>query len=682
MDSVVSNVSLPRRPSLELRRLLDDPFLAPYRTALERRRQRALDKEAQLTGGGRMSLADFASGHEYFGCHRRGNRWIFREWAPYATGLWWIGERTQWKVSDRYAFAPIGEGCWQLDLPGDALAHGDLYRLQVQWPGGEGARIPAWTRRVVYDPGLKIFNAQVWHPLEPYRWRHPVPPRPSFPMIYEAHIGMAQEREGIGTYDEFMRHVLPRIVGAGYNVLQLMAIMEHPYYGSFGYHVANFFAASSRYGSPEDLKALVDAAHGAGLWVIMDLVHSHAVRNEVEGISRYDGTLYQFFHDGPRGYHAAWDSRCFDYGKPQVLHFLLSNCRFWLDEFRFDGFRFDGVTSMLYLDHGLGRTFDSYEAYFHEWVDEDAVTYLTLANRLIHTVRPDALTIAEDVSGMPGLAAPLEDGGLGFDFRLAMGVPDCWFRLLRTVRDEDWPLGHLWHELTNRRADERTVSYVESHDQAIVGGQTAVFRLMGARMYDHMREDDPDPVVERGMALHKMIRLATVGTAGHGYLNFMGNEFGHPEWIDFPREGNGWSFRYARRQWSLRDASNLKYRFLAEFDRSMIRTLGAGGERFSTPPRLIGIDEERKVLTFERGGYVVVCNFHPTGSWVDYPIEVPKPAYRLILDTDEPRFGGQGRLVPDQVYYARAIGLKGAAHRGITVYAPARTALVLEPLCM
>jgi len=658
-------------------KLADDPYLAPYRDALRARAERAMLMARRLTGG-KMSLADFASGHEYFGLHRRPEGWVFREWAPNAVAITMIGTFTDWRESSEFQLQRINDhGTWELRLPADALHHGDLYKLRIRWPGGEGERIPAWARRVVQDEDTKIFNAQVWAPPEPYIWRHPDPPRPyPVPLIYEAHVGMAQERTGIGTYEEFRRNILPRIVDAGYNTIQMMALSEHPYYGSFGYHVSSFFAASSRFGTPEELKALIDEAHGAGLFFIMDLIHSHAVSNEVEGLSRFDGTPYQFFHDGCRGYHAAWDSRCFDYGKPEVLHFLLSNCRFWLDEYHVDGFRFDGVTSMLYLHHGMGPPFTSYERYFDGSVDEDAVTYLTLANTVIHSVKPTAVTIAEDVSGMPGLAAPLEEGGCGFDYRLAMGVPDCWFKLVKDVRDENWNLGWLWHELTNRRNDEQTISYVECHDQSLVGGKTLIFWLTDAAMYTDMRISDQNIVIDRGMALHKMARLATLASAGHGYLNFIGNEFGHPEWVDFPREGNQWSFHYARRQWHLRDDPDLKYHFLADFDRAMLETVGKSPDMLEQP-YCLKIANDDKILAFARGTFCFLFNFHPFRSFEHYPIEAPAGKYVLVLDTDEPRFGGHGRLVARQEYFTSPVDPAGERHE-FRAYLPSRCALVLK----
>lgn len=654
-----------------------DPLLKPYEDILRRRVNHIDNTERRLTQG-KMSLADFAAGHEYFGMHFRENEWIFREWAPNATAMYLIGTMTDWQQKETFALQRINDaGDWEIRLPDDVLAHGDLYRLKVYWPGGEGDRIPAYARRVVQDPHTLIFNAQVWHPSSAYAWQcRDFKCPPGAPFIYEAHIGMAQEEEKIGSFQEFTERILPRIVKAGYNTLQLMAIQEHPYYGSFGYQVSNFFAAASRFGTPDELKELVDTAHAAGLVVVMDLIQSHAVSNEVEGLSRLDGTLYQYFHDGPRGKHDAWDSRCFDYGKHQVLHFLLSNCRFWLDEYRFDGFRFDGVTSMLYSHHGLGKAFTSYEDYFDDSVDEDALCYLALANKVIHAVRPDAVTIAEDVSGMPGLAAPIAAGGVGFDYRFAMGVPDYWIKLTKDMPDEYWPMGHLWYELTNRRKEEKTISYAESHDQALVGDQTLIFRLIGFHMYDNMTGGNEDLAVERGMALHKLIRLITMATAGSGYLNFMGNEFGHPEWIDFPREGNNWSYRYARRQWHLADDPNLKYHFLARFDRGMIDLAKRFRLLEQANLQLLHEHTEDKVLAFERGGLIFAFNFHPVQSHTNYLFQASPGKYRMILDSDAVEYGGHGRLVPQQAHFTT----ERQQRHLVSLYLPNRTVLVLEPV--
>ena len=657
--------------------LSSDAYLSSYREVIARRIARIARAARQLTPKGK-TLADFASGHEYYGLHFDAQGWVLREWAPNATAIHLIGELSDWGLRADLALTRIdANGTWELRLPADRLRHQDLYRLHVQWPGGGGDRIPAWARRVVQDPRTLIFNAQVWRPPMPYAWRLPRFEAPAgAPLIYEVHVGMATEAESVGTYAEFTAQVLPRVVAAGYNTLQIMAIPEHPYYGSFGYHVSNFFAASSRFGTPDEFKALIDAAHAAGVRVLIDLVHSHAANNEVEGISRFDGSEYQFFHQGDRGRHIAWDSRLFDYGKPQVLHFLLSNCRYWLDEFRVDGFRFDGITSMLYLDHGLEKAFTGYDDYFNANVDEEALCYLALANQVIHQVRPDAVTIAEDVSGMPGLARPWTEGGIDFDYRFAMGVPDYWIKLIKETRDEDWSMGGLWWELNNRRHDERTISYTESHDQALVGDKTLIFRLVDAAMYDHMSVDDDNLSVVRGIALHKLIRLITLATAGHGYLNFMGNEFGHPEWIDFPRQGNNWSHHYARRQWSLVDNPRLRYRQLDRFDKDMIALARAHKVLASPWAHHLWEHNDDKILIFARAGLIWAFNFHPTQSFADYRFPAPPGRYRIVLDSDAPQYGGHGRVDPELPHLTLPPAAADQPHR-LSLYLPSRTALVL-----
>ncbi|MCU0409920.1 MAG: alpha amylase C-terminal domain-containing protein [Bacteroidales bacterium] len=653
-----------------------DPWLDPFRAVIESRLAYCDEREAIITGG--ISLTDFANGHHWYGLHRADGGWVFREHAPNATAVSLIGTFNGWKEDARYRLHHAGEGDWVIRLDEGMISHGDLYKLVVRWKGGGGERMPAYVTRAVQDDETKIFAAQVWQPAQGYVMKHPAPPPPPSLLIYEAHVGMATEEERTGTYREFTENVLPRIKHLGYNTVQLMAVQEHPYYGSFGYHVSNFFAASSRFGTPDELKELVDTAHGMGLRVIMDLIHSHAVSNTLEGPGLQDGNPGLYFHDGPRRKHVAWDSLCFDYGKPKVAHFLLSNCKYWLEEYRFDGFRFDGITSMLYYDHGLGSDFVSYKQYFDGNQDADAIVYLTLANKLIHAFNPGATTVAEEMSGMPGLASPVEMGGIGFDYRLAMGVPDIWIKLVKEVADENWELGYLLHELTQHRPEERVVSYCESHDQALVGDKTLIFRLADAEMYTSMSLSTPSLVIDRAVALHKMIRLFTFIAAGGGYLTFMGNEFGHPEWIDFPREGNGWSYKYARRQWSLAENSLLRYRHLNEFDRAMIMT----GKEYDLPglqfTETITVNNADKIIAFKRGNLITVMNFNPSVSFTGYGIPV-KGKFRIILNTDDPLFGGQGRIDTGPTYFS----VPDHGHYGVTaphhlkLYLPARTATVL-----
>ncbi len=675
-NKAVKRVSRPR----QLKIVRDDEWLQPFEAAIQGRHEHVNNKIADLTGG-KGSLSDFADGHLYFGLHRTPRQWVLREWAPNATAIYLTGTFNQWQELPNYALKRIDEnGTWELKLPAKALHHLDLYKLSIHWDGGQGERVPAWATRVVQDEKTKIFSAQVWHPEHAYEWKKQTfRPKRGPLFIYECHIGMSQDAEKVGTYNEFRLNVLPRIIADGYNCIQIMAIAEHPYYGSFGYHVSSFFAPSSRFGTPDELKQLIDEAHAAGIMVIMDLVHSHAVKNEVEGLGNYAGDPNQFFYPGSRHEHSAWDSLCFDYGKNEVVHFLLSNCKYWLTEFHFDGFRFDGVTSMLYYSHGLGEAFCGYPDYFNGHQDDNAICYLTLANLLIHEVNPSAITIAEEVSGMPGLAAPFKDGGYGFDYRMAMNIPDYWIKTIKERRDEDWhPSSILW-ELTNRRADEKTISYCESHDQALVGDKTLIFRLIDADMYWHFKKGDENDTVHRGIALHKMIRLVTASTINGGYLNFMGNEFGHPEWIDFPREGNGWSYKYARRQWNLVDNHELCYHYLGDFDNKMIHLLrNAESDIRKFPVQEVWHDDGDQVLAYMRGSLVFVFNFSPNRSYDGYGFRVPEGAYEVVLNTDATEFGGNG-LADDTVCHLTNFDpLLAREHKGwLKLYLPARSAVVL-----
>ena len=661
--------------------LRNDPWLEPYADAIEGRHEDVKKKLRQLQKAAGGKLTDFANAYKYFGLHRgKDGEWYLRELAPNATAIYLIGTFNDWKKEESYRFTRLDNGDWEIKLPADALHNGDLYKLLVEWPGGSGERIPAYARRVVQDDTTKIFSAEVYCPEHPYKFEvEDFKPDVRPLLIYECHIGMAQSEEKVGTYDEFRRLILPRIAADGYNAIQIMAIQEHPYYGSFGYHVSSFYAASSRFGTPDDLKHLIDDAHKLGIAVIMDIVHSHAVKNEQEGLGMFDGTPHLYFHGGARREHPAWDSLLFDYGKDTVLHFLLSNCKFWLEEYRFDGFRFDGVTSMLYHDHGLGKAFGGYGDYYDGNQDTDAIVYLTLANILIHEVNRHAITIAEEMSGMPGLALRYTDGGMGFDYRMAMGIPDYWIKMIKEKKDEDWHPSSIWWELTNRRDDEKTISYCESHDQALVGDKTIIFRLIDKEMYWHMMTGDEDMTVARGMALHKMIRLVTLATINGGYLNFMGNEFGHPEWIDFPREGNGWSHKYARRQWELVDRQDLKYRFLNEFDNKMIETV-AGVYNFQhLPLEELWKKDDDQVLAFKRGSLVFVFNWNPVKSFTDYGILAPEGNYTMVLDSDAREFGGNGLLDPAVKHFTQPDPLFQPSGKGwLKLYLPARTAIILK----
>ncbi|MCS7004063.1 MAG: alpha-amylase family glycosyl hydrolase [Cytophagales bacterium] len=670
--------SLELKPTRELKLLKEDPWLAPYEHDIAYRLKNYYNVESALlsyfNGWDGLTLA-----HQYFGVHydKSLQGWWIREWAPGAKSIHLAGDFNEWNFTS-HPFTKKEKGVWEIFL--DAKTHqlktGSRYKIRVH--GADDSiidRLPAYTTYALQDDRTKIFDAAFWLPEEPFDWSGDDFDITTLgtPYIYECHVGMAQEKEGVGTYQEFADNILPRIKALGYNAIQLMAIQEHPYYGSFGYHVSNFFAPSSRFGTPHDLKSLIKKAHSMGIAVIMDIVHSHAVKNVVEGLNRFDGTDYQYFHAGERGNHSGWDSKLFNYGKWEVIQFLLSNVRYWIEEFHFDGFRFDGVTSMMYTHHGF-TAFDHYDKYFKYDIDTEAITYLQLANTVAHKYKPGCITIAEDVSGMPGLGLPISEGGIGFDYRLAMGIPDYWIKLLKHVRDEDWNIYEIWHTLSNRRWNEKHIAYAESHDQALVGDKTIAFWLMDKEMYWYMRESDQNIIIDRGIALHKIIRLLTATLGGEGYLNFMGNEFGHPEWIDFPREGNGWSYKYARRQWSLVDNPNLKYKYLNAWDKAMIDVLKKNNVLSSWHAREINMDEYNKTIIAERNNLIFIFNLHPTHSIFDYQFTPPQPGkYKIILNSDHADFGGFHRIDDTMTYQTDE---QGKLH----LYITNRTALVLKKI--
>ena len=659
----------------------EDEWLQPVEGEMNARYARYTEKLADITAGN-GSISEYANGYRYFGWQWDDtlDGWWFREWLPGAQDVYLFGDFNNWQRTE-LRLKRDGAGVWSIFLPAamyrDRLTHGSLYKIHVHGPNGWHDRIPAYATRVVQDEATKNFSAQFWWPGEAFDWKGDKfdASKNGALLIYESHVGMAQEKEGVGTYREFTKKVLPIVKKNGYNAIQLMAIAEHPYYGSFGYHVSNFFAPSSRCGTPEELKELIRVAHEKGIAVIMDLVHAHYVKNFDEGINELDGTDHHYSKAGDAGYQPYWDSMIFDYGKREVQHFLLSNIKYWMEEFHFDGFRFDGVTSMLYHHHGY-TDFDAREKFFDEGVNTDAICYLTLANKLIHELNPAAVTIAEDVSGMPGICIPIEEGGVGFDYRLGMAIPDFWIKLLKDIPDEDWNIWEMWSVLTNRLPKVKTVAYAESHDQALVGDKTIAFRLMDKEMYSDMNRASENLIIERGMALHKMIRLMTIATGGQAYLNFMGNEFGHPEWIDFPREGNGWSYHYCRRQWSLADNPDLKYQYLNAFDKDMV-AMAKKHKVIGGQDKQLLVHNSDNVLVYKKGGATFVYNFDPTRSYDGYLVPMAEEGdYEVILTTEDYCYGGYGRIW-HQTYTATK---QPDGRIGFQVYLPQRSAMVLKKL--
>eukprot|EP01101_Sappina_pedata_P006724 TRINITY_DN3425_c0_g1_i1.p1 TRINITY_DN3425_c0_g1~~TRINITY_DN3425_c0_g1_i1.p1 ORF type:complete len:734 (-),score=212.92 TRINITY_DN3425_c0_g1_i1:111-2312(-) len=668
----------------------EDPYLAPFEPVIKHRiaelghLKNRIENLEKVNGG----LKEFVRSFKRYGFTRRPDGILYREWAPAAQNMWLIGDFNNWNRTS-HPCEKKDFGIFEIFLkdpaPGvSAIQHSSKIKVAVQLPNGNiEDRIPTWINRVGQLPRNPTFDGLYWNPSEEYKWKIPEICSLEHPKdglrIYEAHVGMATPEAKIGTYVEFRETVLPNVAKLGYNAIQLMAVMEHAYYASFGYQVTNFFAVSSRFGTPEELKELIDEAHRLGIRVLLDVVHSHASKNVADGLNNFDGSGVQYFHEGERGTHSMWDSRLFNYGHHEVLRFLLSNLIWYVEEYHFDGFRFDGVTSMLYHHHGTSHAFvNGYEEYYGGHVENDALYYLTLANDILHQDYPNIITIAEDVSGYPGLCRKPEEGGVGFDYRLAMSIPDTWIKLLKSVQDDHWRMGDIIYALSNRRYKEKTIAYAESHDQALVGDKTIAFWLMDKEMYTGMSIlTAPSPIIHRGISLHKLIRLITYGLGGEGYLNFMGNEFGHPEWIDFPREGNGHSHHYSRRRFDLAEDPLLRYQHLKNLDIAMNKLNTSYNILESNPGFVSVCNESKKIIVFERNNLVFVFNFHPTESYNSFRFGVREDAkYKIVLDSDKIHFGGLGLIDDAHVYETEAVPTDGYPY-SFQIYIPSRVAFVL-----
>lgn len=659
--------------------VLDDVWLESNEKEIDERYERFKEKLKSIETH-HSSLQNFGARHKYLGFNysTKTNKYTYREWAPEAHKLELVGDFNNWDGT-QHALTKTDGGIWEITFSTNNYFdqhETSKCKVRVYSTNGVLDRIPAYALETYQDKKDNSYAAIIRKERKAFAWSPSLVTTDHLtkPLIYECHVGMSLEQEKVSSFKEFTKEILPRIHKNGYNTIQLMAVQEHPYYGSFGYHVSNFFAVSCRFGKPEDLKHLINEAHKLGIAVVMDIVHSHAVKNWAEGLGNFDGSGHQYFHEGERGLHPQWDSLIFNYGKDEVLQFLLSNLTYWLEEFKFDGFRFDGVTSMMYHHHGLDK-FTSYDKYFKEGVEWDAITYLQLATHLIKEINPNALIVAEDMSGMPGLCRKIEDGGIGFDFRLAMGIPDYWIKLLKEQRDEEWDLNELWGMLCNRRFTEKTISYAESHDQSLVGDKTLAFWLMDKHMYFDMTVDSKNHVIDRGIALHKMIRLLTATSGGEGYLTFIGNEFGHPEWIDFPREGNNWSFKHCKRQWSLVDNDLLKYKFLNHFDNDLVDFLKIDHFLNASPAQLLTIDTDRKVMVYEKANYIFVINWHPTASYSDFIIPINRAGkFSVVLDTDSKEIGGFNRINKETEHFS----FSRDGEHFLEIYSPSRTGLVFK----
>ncbi|KAI8557559.1 hypothetical protein RHMOL_Rhmol04G0020000 [Rhododendron molle] len=492
-----------------------------------------------------------------------------------------------------------------------AIPHGSKYRVYFNTSDGPLERVPAWAPYVVPDADGNQAFAVHWEPPPEYtyKWKHKHPEVPKSLRIYECHVGISGLEPKIASFNDFTEKVLPYVKEAGYNVIQLIGLVEHKDYFTIGYRVTNLYAVSSRYGTPDDFKRLVDEAHGLGLLVFLDIVHSYSAADEMVGLSLFDGSNDCFFHTGKRGHHKFWGTRMFKYGDVDVLHFLLSNLNWWVVEYHIDGLQFHSLASMIYTHNGFASLSGDMEEYCNQYVDKDALMYLILANEILHALHPKIITIAEDATLYPGLCEPTSQGGLGFDYFVNLSASEMWSSLLGNVPDCDWNMSKIVSTLIgNKHSADKMLLYAENHNQSISGGCSFGEILLGE---PREHASDRKASILRGSSLHKMIRLISFTIGGHAYLNFMGNEFGHPK-----------------------DMMNVD-----EKERILSRGL----------PNIHHVNDTTMVISYLRGPLLFIFNFHPTTSYERYSVGVEEAGeYQVILNSDEKRYGGQALIEQDQ----------------------------------
>lgn len=558
-----------------------------------------------------------------------------------------------------------------------AISHGSRYRVYFNTPNGALERVPAWATYVLPDSDGNQYYAVHWEPPpeDVYKWKNKRPKVPKSFRIYECHVGISGIEQKISSFNEFISKVLPHIKNAGYNAIQLIGVIEHRDYSSVGYKVTNLFAVSSRFGTPNDFKHLVDEAHGLGLLVFLDIVHSYSAADELVGLSLFDGSNDCYFHTGKRGHHKYWGTRMFKYGDVDVLHFLLSNLKWWVVEYQIDGFQFHSLSSMMYTHNGFATFTGEMEEYCNQYVDKDALIYLILANEMLHELHPDIITIAEDATFYPGLCEPTSQGGLGFDYWVNLSVSEMWLWLLENAPYQEWNMNKIVSVLVNnQQSHEKMLLYTENHNQSISGGRS--FAEIILRKFKEQPFGSED-VTFRVSSLHNMVKLITFSISGSAYLNFMGNEFGHPNRVEFPMPSNNYSFNFANRRWDL--LLEGVHNNLFKFDMDMMRMDEHEQILSRGLPKVHHVNDFNMVISYIRGPLLFICNFHPEISHKMYIIGVEEAGeYKVILNTDEISYGGHGELKDDQ-YLQRTSNKRADGYRiSLEVTLPRRSAQVYK----
>ena len=577
--------------------------------------------------------------YEYFGCHKAEGGHVFRTWAPNARAVYITGEFCGWDPR-RWPMEKISDGgIWEVTIPG--LNQYDLYKIVVESPDGELLyHADPYASHNETRPG----TASKVYDLPDYQWgdaawmeerrKADIVNRPM--NIYEMHAGSWKKGEDGETldYERLADELIPYIQEMGYTHIELMPLSEYPFDGSWGYQVTGYFAPTSRYGTPEMMMRFIDRCHQAGIGVLMDWVPAHFPR-DAHGLRRFDGTPCYEYADPRKGEHPDWGTMIFDYGRGEVISFLISSAANWADRYHIDGLRVDAVASMLYLDYGKKDGNWMPNIYGGNW-NLEAIELLKRFNNYLHSAFPGVVTIAEESTAFPKVTHPVDEDGLGFDFKWNMGWMNDTIRYMQT--DPFFRKG-VHNNLTFSLTYAFSENYILplSHDEVVHGKASLIGKMPGE--YE---------VKFANLRAYIAYMYAHPGKK----LVFMGSEMAQfDEWSE--EKTIGWDllkFDMHRKFW--------------EFSKALCRFYRETSPFWEEDGSWDGFDwlscdnAEQNIISFLRRDHagnelIVVCNFSSV-TREKYRIGVPRRGrYDELFSTDNADFGGSGTL-NGQVYTKQA----------------------------
>lgn len=590
----------------------------------------------------------------------------FAVYAPNASSISIIGDFNYWD-GRCHPMQKMDNGCWTIFIPG--IKTGQKYKYEVKDPVGN--RLPHKADPYGFYAEQYPSHASIVHDHRQYQWHDQewidshVDDKRFAPMsIYEVHMGSwrhKMEEGGISrslTYLEMIEHLVPYVKEMGYTHIEFLPVSEHPFTGSWGYQPVGMFAPTSRYGSPDEFKALVDACHQNGIGVIVDWVPAH-FPDDSHGLARFDGTHLYEYADPRKGWHPDWNSCIYDFGRDHVRQFLVANALFWLEHFHVDGLRVDAVASMLYLDYSRkdGEWIPNVDGGNHNY---EAISLLRWFNEEVYKRFPQAMTIAEESTAFPGVSRPTFDGGLGFGFKWNMGwMHDSLHYMQKDTAYRKFHHGEMSFSMIYAYDENFVLSL--SHDEVVHGKNSILYKMPG----DEWQQ-------AANLRAYYCFMYAHPGKK----LNFMGNEFGQSYEWNHDTSLSWHLLEFPRHEGLQRLVKDLNHLYCAH---PALYELDVSSDGFEW---IEHNDAEQSVFAFARKAkesneqVVVLCNFTPIPR-EHYRIGVNAPGrYKVLLNSDSEYYWGSNYDV-GEVFTAEAVNSHGREH-SIVVNIPPLAALFLQ----